>query len=677
MYRSTSGIIKPGVFLLLFFLVAARQPGFTQQLDREIDSLRNVLKTTGEDTNKVNVLNLISRKLVEATQNENPKDYAELALSLAKNLNFKPGIAFAYYNIGLFEGQRGRYTEAFSNFRKASGFYAAIGDEGGLAAVAVISGFLHYRLRDYSEALKCYGAALSTFQKIKSIPGMSDVHRKLGVLYADQGDYSEALKYYIEALKLAESTNDKGPISECYVDIGYICEHQRKYGEALKYFLSALKLRQEIGWKPAIAGAYNDLAIAYLKQSNYSEALKNGRLALKINEEIQDKWGIAFSYRNLAEVYRDHGDYSEAVKSSLTSLRIYADIGDKWGMAINYNDIGRVYTKLHRYSEARQYLVNCLSISKEIGAKEELRDAYFSLSQLDSITGDFHEGLAHFKLYSVYKDSLLNETNGKRIAIIKEQYESEKKDKEIALLNKETAIRDLQLKKQKQAKNYFIAGLGLFFVLGFFIYRNHHNRQKLKLLTLRNKIASDLHDDVGSTLSSISIFSQMAQQQSGETIPLLETIGESSRKMLDAMADIVWTIKPENDQFEKIIMRMRSFAYELLGAKKIDFEFIADDEVSKINLPMEVRKNLYLIFKEATNNMVKYAQANKAMFAIKEEKNNLTMMIRDNGKGFDSSKQTEGNGLRNMKRRASEMGAELVIDSQPGIGTMIQLKVAV
>jgi tetratricopeptide (TPR) repeat protein len=187
MFRSTSQIIRTKIFLSFIFLGVVCQQSFTQQLDSEIDSLKNVLKTTGEDTNKVNVLNLISRKLVEATQNENPKDYAELALSLAKYLNFKPGIAFAYYNIGLFEGQRGRYTEAFSNFRKASGFYAALGDEGGLAAVAVISGFLHYRLRDYSEALKCYGASLRTFQKIKSIPGMSDVHRKLGVLYADQG----------------------------------------------------------------------------------------------------------------------------------------------------------------------------------------------------------------------------------------------------------------------------------------------------------------------------------------------------------------------------------------------------------------------------------------------------------------------------------------------------------
>ena len=125
------------------------------------------------------------------------------------------------------------------------------------------------------------------------------------------------------------------------------------------------------------------------------------------------------------------------------------------------------------------------------------------------------------------------------------------------------------------------------------------HEQLLKLQTLRNKIASDLHDDVGSTLSSIAIFSEIARQESKEVAPMLEQISENSRKMLESMADIVWTINPENDNFEKIILRMRSFAFELLGPRKIDFEFNADDSVVKLNLSMDVRKNLYLIFKEA------------------------------------------------------------------------------
>ena len=260
---------------------------------------------------------------------------------------------------------------------------------------------------------------------------------------------------------------------------------------------------------------------------------------------------------------------------------------------------------------------------------------------------------------------------------VAQKAEDDKKQGQLVLLNKEKSIQSLELNKQKQLKKFLLAGFVLFAILSFFIYRNYRNRQNVKLLMLRNKIASDLHDDVGSTLSSISLFSQMAQQQSKEVIPMLETIGDSSRKMLEAMADIVWTINPENDQFEKIILRMRSFAYELLGVRKIDFEFIADEEVTKIKLPMNVRKNLYLIFKEATNNMVKYSGADKALFTIKEEKNRLIMLINDNGKGFDSQQSREGNGLKNMKRRADEIKAQFKIVSNPGKGTSVQLSIAV
>jgi signal transduction histidine kinase len=241
------------------------------------------------------------------------------------------------------------------------------------------------------------------------------------------------------------------------------------------------------------------------------------------------------------------------------------------------------------------------------------------------------------------------------------------------LLTKNEEIRNLEIKKQGILQKSLLAGMALMLILFFFIYRNYHTRQLLKLQTLRNKIASDLHDDIGSTLSSISIFTLMAREGSKEVTPMLDQIGEYSRNMLESMADIVWTIHTDNDNFEKIILRMRSFAFELLGAKNIDFEFNADESLSTLKLPMELRKNLYLIFKEATNNIVKYSHADSAIFSLTRSKNILTLLIRDNGKGFDITQETVGNGLKNMKNRAMEMGATFLIESEPGRGTTIQL----
>ena len=267
------------------------------------------------------------------------------------------------------------------------------------------------------------------------------------------------------------------------------------------------------------------------------------------------------------------------------------------------------------------------------------------------------------------------EQNESNLAI--QKAESERKQGELDLMAKEDEIQKLIIRKQQQAKNNLLASLGFVSLCSLIGYAYYMTRQQLKLQKLRNKIAADLHDDVGSTLSSIYLFSEMARQQSKEVMPMLDTISESSKKMLDAMADIVWTIHPENDELEKIILRMRSFAYELLMTKQMDFEFDADETLNNLKLSMEVRKNLYLIFKEATNNMVKYSQADYAHFSLSESNRQLTMEIKDNGKGFEMNSLSTGNGLKNMKKRADEIGGKLRIESGINKGTRIQLSVSV
>jgi len=713
--RLTVIYAKKFSLMVLFFGMVSP---ISQAQDKIVDSLSSVLKTTKEDSNRVKTLNAMSERLwMNTAQYDNSRKYAEDALALAQKLNFKVGIARAYNNLGSVDRFLGNYTEALENYSSSKKIAEELGDKRNIAACSSNIGVIYYYEGNYPEALKNYFAALKIWEETGYKKGIANMYNNIGALYAEQGKYAEALqnhfaalkvneeigdknglsasnnnigdiyrrqgnypiamKYYLVSMKIDEEQGNKEGVATSYNNLATIYELQGNYPEALKNHFSALKMRKEIGEKEEIANSYNNIGIVYKDEANYPEALKYYLSALTQREEIGDKQGIGESYYNIGEVYYLQGNYAVALKQYLASLEIGEDLEDKEGIALASIEIGKVNIKLNKPAEAKKYLDYGLQLAIKTGAKEWIKDAYYGQATLDSATGNYAQSLVHYKLYSAYSDSLLNESNNKQIAQMKEQYESEKKENEIALLNKEKAIQSLDLKHQKLAKNYLIAGIILATILSFFLYRNYRTNQQLKLQTLRNNIASDLHDDVGSTLSSISIFSQMAQQQSKEVIPLLDTIGESSRKMLDAMADIVWTIKPENDQFEKIILRMKSFAFELLGAKNIDFEFQADDDVANMKLSMDVRKNLYLIFKEATNNLVKYSGADRAYFTVKKETNNLTMLIRDNGKGFDMAHVKEGNGLTNMKKRAMEIGAHFMLDSQPGNGTTIQLKLAV
>lgn len=192
---------------------------------------------------------------------------------------------------------------------------------------------------------------------------------------------------------------------------------------------------------------------------------------------------------------------------------------------------------------------------------------------------------------------------------------------------------------------------------------------------LRLKIARDLHDEMGSTLTSINIISKMALEQSGGQLSdHLRKIKDHSSRMMDSMSDIVWAINPANDSFGKTVLRMKEFAAEILEPVGIIFYFNDHDCLSNIQLNIEKRKELYMLFKEAITNAAKYSNASEVDILFRLEGNILHMTIVDNGIGFDPEKVQAGNGLGNMRNRAAQMQGEIQIESIPGTGTSIQVK---
>jgi ligand-binding sensor domain-containing protein/two-component sensor histidine kinase len=195
---------------------------------------------------------------------------------------------------------------------------------------------------------------------------------------------------------------------------------------------------------------------------------------------------------------------------------------------------------------------------------------------------------------------------------------------------------------------------------------------------IRATIASDFHDDLGSTLSSISIFSEVAKKKAetdiGATKTLVDDIGMRARSMINSMNDMVWIIKPENDNLYRLVQRMEEFGYPVAEAREVQLVFNIDKHLYDLKTDMPTRKNLFLIFKEAFNNAMKYSGAEKieVSFALKQ-KRLLTMEITDNGCGFNFESRKAGNGLGNMQKRAAEINGKLKISSTPAAGTSINL----
>jgi signal transduction histidine kinase/ligand-binding sensor domain-containing protein len=200
-----------------------------------------------------------------------------------------------------------------------------------------------------------------------------------------------------------------------------------------------------------------------------------------------------------------------------------------------------------------------------------------------------------------------------------------------------------------------------------------------ELEQVRRRIAADLHDDIGSNLTRISLISEVAQRKlDGAGPPVreqLSNIGKLSRELVDSMSEIVWAINPNKDHVGDLSQRMRHFASDLLTARQIEFRFRAMDVDQNIKVGANVRREFFLVFKEAINNIVRHSGCTEVDIELGADDQNLVLIVRDNGKGFDPNEARRGHGLVTMRERTNSLGGQLEIDSADGRGTTLRFAI--
>jgi len=225
---------------------------------------------------------------------------------------------------------------------------------------------------------------------------------------------------------------------------------------------------------------------------------------------------------------------------------------------------------------------------------------------------------------------------------------------------------------------WFFLSIGLVIASIVYAFFRYRVQQLLRLESMRSSISSDLHDEVGTSLTSISIFSEIARKAA---LPLskeeeyLQRIGDRSRESIDKMRDIVWSINPNNDSLEQMIGRMKNYTKEVAEAKSIAIHWNEEGPFHHSKLSMEHRKNLYLLYKEGVSNVIKHACAKNIHIFLEFLKNGMTLSITDDGKGFDVENAQAGNGLKSMKRRTTFLRGTIDIVSCENGGTSIRLSI--
>jgi len=484
-----------------------------------------------------------------------------------------------------------------------------------------------------------------------------------------------ALKYHLDALKLAEQIGDNYSESIALNSIGNIHIELGHYREAIKYFHRCLPIARLAKNNLGIAMNLNNIGEAYENLSLLDSAKYYYELSLRYNQLINIKKGIAIGYISIGSILKKQGKTAKAILLFKKALAINISLKDKIYVANNYNNLGEAYLSNKQYSEANKALHSGLDIALLIHSKIETKSAFYGLMVLYEVQQKYKMALNFSKQYKLYADSIVNEKNSHNVVQMEAIYEKDKEQQKIIYLEKSQHDNHLLIIAS------FIL-LALVLIIGSLSLVRHRlllrNRQLQREMSVRYQIAADLHDDLGSTLSSISILSSVLLQHIANEQPsreVIDKIFENAQNALKSIDDIIWSVNPKNNMFSNLFLRISDYAIPLFESKGIDFNIQIPDSVNSLPFTLEVGRNSYLIIKESINNLVKHSKCTKAHLIVFYHHPYIEIEITDNGVGFLEAQNSSHNGVFNMYERARQIDAQFSIRSTVGLGTTITLKV--
>lgn len=436
--------MKRSLFLICTFLSATI--AFSQQ--RKIDSLHQLLKQNLPDTSKLRVL----ARLAEIYRGSKPDSgifYGEKILAYADKKEFNFYKAAASNSIGISRYIKAQYPEAIKAFKDYYLFSEKINDKKNMAFGLNNEGNVYIELGDYGTALDKYKQALKLREDIGDVSGIAMSFNNIGFIYKDLGDYEKAVNNFLFALKQFEKLNDRSAIATTYNYLCAISVRQKDYQQALTYATKAYQIQAELNDKNAMAISLQYFANIYSEQKQYDKALEYYAKAQAIYTEVNDLRQLGLIESNIAETYSRQGLHEKARPYYIDAISIYQKINNSRSLASIYLSAASSFIETNHLPEARRMIDSAAVLTIKTQNKEHLKDLYKVEAKYHAALGNYKDALQFASQYSDEKDTLLNDANIKALTDMKVKYETEKKEQQIALLNKDNDIKSLEIKNQQ------------------------------------------------------------------------------------------------------------------------------------------------------------------------------------------------------------------------------------
>lgn len=615
-------------FLLIYFFL----PGFTVYAKF----------TPGSDTAYINKLNASSFSLIKEEPDSSWK-LAEEAIQLSEKANYLHGLGDGYMRLGIIEKDRGNYQQAIRYYKISLSHRIKIGDKDLIARVYNNIGLVFSRQTENDSAAFYLLKALAMAESLKLKSAEAMYSMNLGIAYRQNDDFELASKYNENALDIYRAEGDSAGVLKSLINKGGILHSEKNYYKALSVYRAAISL-------------------AEFQENDREKHLAMGDLAL---------------------IFMNLDQHDSAAQYMLAALEYHKEEENDPAVAIDMSNLGILYRNMNRPDSALWYLNESLKLAEELGNIKLASDNAEELSEIYSNRGDFKQALNFKQLFITYNDSVYSLSKAEAIAEMQTKYETEKKEKEILVLNKDREIQAQKIRRKNMMQIFLLSGFVLVIIISFLFFNRFKLKKKIEnqeaLLNERKRISSELHDDLGAQLSTARMFLSKLKNSNG--IPENHTIIDNSLNLIDGsisdLRRIMDDLQVSTLQDKGIIAATEELVNKINQLQQINF-VLSHHGIDK-RLTYKTEHSLFRITQELINNTLKYANAKNVTLEFLCRDNNVILLYEDDGKGFDLNTVKRGYGLSNIESRAGAAGGSADFDSQVGKGsrTIIEIPLPV
>ncbi|WP_421874814.1 tetratricopeptide repeat protein [Marinoscillum sp.] len=660
---------------------------FSIDVDSAFLFIEKAIKDMETDTTEVLALNQLGWLLKSEKQVDSSRVVLEKAERLAKSIDYQIGLSDIYLTYGSLLRSLSKFDSALHYQGMSLEIMKELNDLNGIASLLNNMSIIYQQMGEYDKSKAALMNSMEIRKSQNRTKEIGDIYLNLGNVFYYKGDLDSCIYSFTKALEIYEQEQLPNFQSYALANLAYIyADELDKPEKAQRYFKKMLQIEQKLNSKNLVLNAYDGLGLYHTGQQQYDSAEFYFKKMLELAIAHQNPTEESSALGSLGRVYLETGQLKASAEYLEKSLAIKREVGNPSGMLPTLTNLGELAIMEQNWQKAETYLDEAYELAVAIDNKITLKDILQSQIALYKHLGDYKRAVTRYDEFTILKDSILNSDKLASIEEIETKYQTEKKEQQLAL----QASQISEQAAQNQRNVIAIIGLSIIILslIAVVLLNRSRSKKKQALLLLeaqnilrekeieatiasqekeRTRFAKDLHDGFGQMISILNLNLKSLETDDADRHEVFSNSTKVLEEMYQELKSICFNLMPQTLIKHGITSAISEFAVRInsTGNLYVETDFFGLDE--RLTEVQEI--SLYRITQEWVNNIMKYSDANKVTVQITKDEVEITLLIEDNGSGFDANllKSGKGNGWHNMNSRANLLHGELEVESTPGI----------